>query len=139
MSVIVEIFRAFLISIVAALCVACARPIAHIPTADSMIRGGPNEPTFDQRYGIELELPMPEDEFRRLMAGIPLEVRLLGQRGPDYRPLPPAAHFQSFDVSNVDYGWLIIGGFNQDAVRMELYCAYVKDGKVVYLENQFQY
>lgn len=120
------------------------QPSAEEPHSDllvqqPMIRAGRGEPTLDARYGLAIELPMPEGPFVRFIEAVPLPIERVGERGLRNPALGRPRHYREFDMVGVSHGYLIDGGYNRALERNELYHAYVRSGLVVYVENSFGY
>lgn len=112
----------------------------QVDGSTGLIRAGRNEPRFNERYRISLQLPLAEQQFVDLVRSIPLPIERFGTAGLRNPALTRPLHYREFDMSNISHGYLIDGGYNSHLRRNELYRAYVNDeGYVVYVENAFSY
>jgi hypothetical protein len=104
----------------------------------SGVVAGPGEKTFEEKYGLKISLPMPENQFVALLDRLKLRYHIAGQR-PGIIPVP--FHCRPVDLSRMQKAYQIYGKqFDSVRVLGEAYHAYVnEDGSVVCLENRFVY
>ena len=105
------------------------------------------EPSFEERYGVKLDLPMPESEFLDLLEQLHLGYYASGPEHLSLRnkmegfivPKIPA-HTRNYDMSMISHSYSIYEDPESDDRRQVGYLALVrKDMMVVFVENFFQY
>ena len=108
---------------------------------------GEFEQDFEQRYGVNLNLPIHEEKFLSIVEELGLEYASEGPVSLDLpnklkgidRPTPPV-HSENYDMSEISHSYKVYGGYNHRARRQETYLALVRrDMMVVYVENYFGY
>jgi hypothetical protein len=109
----------------------------------SGIIAGPSEPTFEEKHGIKLHLPLAETEFLRILDTLKLERRVIAERGSDV-PIPSLWHAGTLkhppQLGDVQKVYQVIGEINKARKSQEVYRAYIdKNGLLVYLENTYWY
>jgi hypothetical protein len=96
----------------------------------SNIASGPREETFNQRYNLNISLPMPEKKFLDLLDHLKLSYE------PTSEVLVPL-HSRNFDLSKIKRSYQIYGDTGRIGKK---YRAYVdREDRVVYIENAFTY
>ncbi|MCZ2157455.1 MAG: hypothetical protein LC114_26765 [Bryobacterales bacterium] len=107
---------------------------AQVPT----MAAGENEPTFAERYSVNIVLPVAEEEFLAVVRSLGLKYSTMGPNGEF--PLTLPVHCPSMDMSAVDHGYRISGGEDPKTGRAEAYIALADKAKqIIYVENRFQY
>ena len=94
------------------------------------------DPTLSEKLGIELELPMPEDEFLELMNARSFAIERHGA-GSRFRgvPNPRGIDLEAIEVEHV---FLVDTGLNAPAGRVEKYVAYIDaNGNVIRVDGNF--
>ena len=98
------------------------------------------EANFKTTYGLDLVLPVPEETFLNAIAHTGLQVSRLGEPGSNAPVIPPSRLDFTLDQSRVSHAWSVYGGYHERPTRFnEKYLAYVVDGQVVAVENDFGY
>ena len=120
--------------------------VANGREANTAIVAQWGEPSFEERFNVELNLPMEEDAFLRLIERLDLTVSIQGTRRPSGGPTPVPStptrpfHTRDYDMSDIVRSYVIYGGYNKLLFRQEDYLALVRnDGMVVYVETRFAY
>ena len=109
----------------------------------SRIIAGPSEPTFEEKHGIKLHLPLAETDFLCILDALKLSYNVFAERGTDV-PIPKLWHSEGLTIppnlDDIQKVYQIIGEVNRGRHSQEVYRAYVdKNGSVVYLENTYSY
>lgn len=109
----------------------------------SGIIAGPSEPTFEEKHGVKLNLPLAETEFLRILDTLKLEYRIFVERGTDV-PIPIPWHADHLkhppNVDEINKVYQIVGALDKARQSQEVYRAYIdKNGFLVYLENTYWY
>lgn len=107
------------------------------------IIAGPSEPTFEEKHGVRLNLPLPETEFLRILKTLKLEYNLYADRGSSV-PIPSLIHGEGLkhppNLAEINRVYQIMGDIDRTRKSQEVYRAYVdKNGFVVFLENTYSY
>ncbi len=95
----------------------------------------PPEPSFEEHFGISVELPVPEPDFIELLnaQGISYEVSTTRRRPSPRNPEAVADASLTHEIA-------VYGDFDAELGRKADYRAYVEDsGDVVLIENAFSY
>lgn len=96
-------------------------------------------PTLSEKLGIELQFPMPEEEFLELMNARSIATERRGPGSPTFQTVP---HRSGVDLEamGVDHAYSIYTGMNAPAGRSEQYIAYVDaSGDVIRVDRDFAY
>jgi hypothetical protein len=107
------------------------------------IIAGPSEPTFGEKHGIRLHLPLLEIEFLRILDTLKLNYHVFAERDTDV-PIPMPWHSEKLtrplNLDNIQKVYQITGEIDHAKQSREQYRAYVdRNGFVVYLENTYAY
>lgn len=103
------------------------------------IVAGHGEPSFTENFGLKVDLPMDEAEFRFLLESGKIDFRLIDGSNPN-EILPVPRHRQSNDVVKYRKMYEIYGGVGLDGRARKTFRAYVDaNSMVVYIENAFSY
>jgi hypothetical protein len=109
----------------------------------SGIIAGPSEPTFEEKHGVKLHLPLSEADFLRILETLKLERRVMAERGSN-EPIPPLWHAETLKhplkLDDVQRVYQVLGEVDKARKSQEVYRAYIdKNGFLVYLENTYWY
>lgn len=97
-------------------------------------------PTLSEKLGIELQLPMPEDEFLDLMNARSIATERRGPGSPIFQTIPRPRSGIDLEAMGVDHAYSIYTGLNAPAGRSEQYVAYVDaNGDVIRVDRDFAY
>lgn len=97
-------------------------------------------PTLSEKLGIELQLPMPEDEFLDLMNARSIATERRGPGSPIFQTIPQPRSDIDLEAMGVDHAYSIYTGMNAPAGRSEQYIAYVDaNGDVIRVDRDFAY
>jgi hypothetical protein len=109
------------------------------PVEHTDIVSGPSEPSFSEKYDLDISLPVPRDEILKTVDRLGLRFQLLGERGPD--GLYPKPYWsKSVDVSKLEKVYLVEGAFDSERRIAERYRFYAtRDDQIVYIENDYTY
>jgi hypothetical protein len=107
------------------------------------IIAGPSEPTFEEKHGVKLNLPLAETEFLRILDTLKLNYHVYAERDSAV-PIPTPWHSEKLtrplNLPNIQKVYQITGEIDHTQQSREKYRAYVdRDGFVVYLENTYAY
>ncbi len=103
------------------------------------IISGHNEPTFTENFGIDLNLPISEREFRSLLEVRGIQFRMIDASNKN-EALPVPRHRHNMDSLELKKMYEIYGGVDSDRHIGRRFRAYVDtNGMVVYIENAFSY
>lgn len=103
------------------------------------IAAGHGEPSFTENFGLKVDLPMDEDEFRSLLESGKIDFRLIDASNPN-EILPLPRHRQSNDPVQYTKMYEMYGGVGLDGRARKTFRAYVDaNSMVVHIENAFSY
>ena len=107
------------------------------------IIAGPSEPTFEEKHGIRLHLPLLEIEFLRILDTLKLNYHVIAERDTNV-PIPTPWHSEMLtrplNLDNIQKVYQIAGEIDHAQQSREKYRAFVdRNGFVVYLENTYAY
>lgn len=101
------------------------------------------QPTIEEVYNIELDLPLSEESFLQLTESLglefggqgPLDIEIQNREAASRRPQRPLV-IRNFDMDQVSHSYRLYGGLNGNI--NEIYLALVGfDRRVVYVESQY--
>lgn len=111
--------------------------------ADNMMQSnivaGPGEQSFSQKYDPQLVLPIPEEDFIKLLKKNGLDFSIAGVTGTE-RSVPPPRRSNDVDLSSVQKMYQVYGPVDRVRRIGEMYRAYVDTShRVIYVENAYAY
>lgn len=96
-------------------------------------------PTLSEKLGIELQFPMPEEEFLGLMNARSISTERRGPGSPTIQTVPRRPGVD-LEAMGVDHAYSIYTGMNAPAGRSEQYVAYIdRNGDVIRVDRDFAY
>jgi hypothetical protein len=96
-------------------------------------------PTLSEKLGIELQFPMPEEEFLELINARAIMIERSGPGSPTVQTVPRRSGVD-LEAMGVDHAYSIYTGMNAPAGRSEQYIAYVDtNGHVIRVDRDFAY
>lgn len=110
-----------------------------MPINSTSIVAGSGEQTFEEKYGIEVPLPMAENEFLALVRRLGLSYSVCGERGTA-NPLPSPRQRTTVDLGEASKCYDIDGSVDPIQHIGERYRAFLNpDRQVIYIENTYSY
>lgn len=110
----------------------------------SMMRAGPREPTFVERFGLTVQLPIQAEAFETALKSHNLKYNYLrydpegGKKVESALPLP--RRNKEIDRNMLRGCFEIYGTHDTQRGSMEIFRAYVdENNRVFYIENAFSY
>jgi len=124
---------------------ACSPGIAEVCTSDTDaspvgFRGGPNEKTLGESYFPELKLPLAENDFVLLLEKWKLPYSIAWSAKDKGVSFPIPQHKRAMDSRCYKLVYDVYDPTSSGKRYAAHFSAYVRvDGKVSYVENEFQY
>ncbi|MBT9447627.1 MAG: hypothetical protein IV086_18170 [Hyphomonadaceae bacterium] len=96
-------------------------------------------PTLSEKLGIELQFPIPEEEFLELMNSRSIATERRGPGSPTFQTIPRRSGVD-LEAMGVDHAYSVYTGMNAPAGRSEQYIAYVDaNDDIIRVERDFAY
>ena len=106
---------------------------------NSTMVAGQGEKTFAQKYGLNINLPLSEVQFLRLLHQLHLHYEMCGVRGVG-AGLPPPRHETSIDLSGAQRCYEIDGDRDTSKGTAEAWRAFAnQQHQIFYIETAYAY